>query len=128
MYLSYIVSQQVDNLGPLQSDFYPPTVINNPYNNQTYPGYAAFNGLSTLRDLQFLGTYTPSAYFSFTLQADHRDDFPAPIPFYYGAAPNVVSLRTSIRINSILSVQIQRSYYFGYANQGWNTWNIQFGP
>ncbi len=93
-------------MGPLQPIVYPPTIIDNPYNNQIYPGYAAFDGFSTTRDLQFAYTYTPTAYFSFTMQADKRNDFPAPIPYYYGNPPYSIAFRTQIRINSILSVQI----------------------
>jgi hypothetical protein len=128
MYLSYIVSNSGDYLGPLQDVVYPPTIINNPYNNTVYPGYAAFNGFSTTRDLQYAYTFTPTAYFSFTMQADKHDDFPAPIPYYYGNAPYSVSLRTQIRINSILSVQIGKSYGFGFANERWSGWTLQFGP
>ena len=128
MYLSYILSNSGDFLGPLQSVIYPPTIIDNPYNNQIYPGYAAFDGFSTTRDLQYAYTYTPTAYFSFTLQADKRKDFPAPIPYYYGNPPYSVSFRTQIRINSILSVQIARSYSFNFGNEGWSSWTLQFGP
>jgi len=128
MYLSYIVANYGDFLGPLQDVIYPPSVIDNPINHQIYPGYSAFNGFSTTRDLQYAYTYTPTPYFSFTLQADKRDDFPTPIPYYYGNPPYALNLRTQIRINSILSVQISKAYYFKYANQGWNQWTIQFGP
>lgn len=128
MYLSYIVSNFGDFLGPLQQVVYPPTVVDNPYNGLTYPGYAAFDGFSTTRDLQFAYTYTPTAYFSFTMQADKRNDFPAPIPYYYGAPPYSIAFRTQIRINSILSVQIAKTYSFMFANEGWSSWTVQFGP
>lgn len=127
MYLSYVVNNQQDILGPLQSVFYPPTVISNPYNGLTYPGYAAFNGLSTTRDLQYAYTYTPSAYFSSTISADKYDNFPQAIPFY-NSSPYDLTLRVNARINPILSVLISRTYYFNFGGQGWNQWGIQFGP
>jgi hypothetical protein len=107
---------------------YPPTIINNPVNGISYPGYAAFAGFSTTRDLQYAYTYTPTAYFSLTMQADKHDDFPAPIPFYYGNAPYSIAFRTQIRINSILSVQLAKSYSFEFGREGWSSWTLQFGP
>jgi hypothetical protein len=127
-YLSYIISNTGDYLGPLQQVVYPPTIIDNPYDNQIYPGYAAFDGFSTTRDLQFAYIYTPTPYFSFTIQADKHNDFPAPIPYYYGNPPYSIAFRTQIRINSILSVQIAKSYSFNFGNEGWSSWTIQFGP
>jgi hypothetical protein len=127
-YLSYIVTNQGDYLGPYQSVIYPPTVINNPYNGLTYPGWAAFDGFATQRDLQFNYTYTPTAYFSFTFQADHHKDFPDPIPYFYGNPPWAVTARTNIRLSSVLSLMIQRSYYFNFGNMGWSAWTVQFGP
>lgn len=127
MYLSYSVSNDQDVLGPLQQTFYPPTTINNPYNGLYYPGYSAFIGLSTTRDLQYSYTYTPTAYFSATVTADKYDNFPQAIPYFNGS-PYDMTLRVNARINPILSVLIQRTYYFNWGNQGWNQWTIQFGP
>jgi hypothetical protein len=128
MYLSYIISNQGDYLGPNQSLIYPSTVLDNPFNGQIYPGWAAFDGFATIRDLQFAYNFTPTPYFSFTLQADKHKDFPAPIPYWYGAPPYSISLRTQIRLSTVLSLQIARSYGFNFGNQGWSGWTIQFGP
>jgi hypothetical protein len=128
MYLSYIVSNDGDYLGALQEVFYPPTVIDNPHNNELYPGWSSFRGFSTTRDLQYAYTYIPTAYFSLTLQADKFDDYPAPIPYYYGVAPYTVALRTQFRISPILSLSVGKSYSFNFGNQGWSQWTVQFGP
>ena len=128
MYLSYIITQQGDFLGPLQSVIYPSQVIDNPYTGQIYPGFAAFDGFATLRDLQYAYNFTPTPYFSFTFQADKHKDFPEPIPYWYGAAPWSISMRTQIRLSSVLSLQLARSYNFNFGGQGWSGWTIQFGP
>jgi hypothetical protein len=128
MYLAYVVQNEGDYLGALQPVFYPPTVFSNPYNGQTYPGFAAFDGFVTLRTLTYSYTYTPTPYFSFTLVADKHKDFPDPIPYYWGNPPYDITGRIQMRISPILSVQIQRSYYFNFGPNGWNQWTVQFGP
>ena len=128
-YVAYVVGNQADVLGPLQSTFYPPTVINNPFDGKVYPGYAAFAGLATSHDLQFGYNYTPTPYFSFTVQADQRKDFPAPIPYFYGNPPYSVAFRTRFRLSPVISVDVQRSYFFNFGNQGWSpTFAVQVGP
>jgi len=128
MYLAYTVTNEGDYLGALQPVIYPPTVFNNPYNGQTYPGFAAFDGFVTLRTLQYSYTYTPTPYFSFTFVAEKHKDFPDPIPYYWGNPPYDVTGRIQARISPILSVLVQRSYFFNFGPQGWNQWTIQFGP
>jgi hypothetical protein len=128
-YLSYIISNQGDYLGDQQAAFYPSSVVNNPYDGKTYPGYAAFDGFATFRDLQFGYVFTPTPYFSLTLQADRHRDFPAPIPFFFGSPPYAITARTQFRINTRLSLTIQRSYYFNFGNMGWSpTFSVQAGP
>jgi hypothetical protein len=128
-YLSYVVSNQVDYLGALQQQFYPPTIIQNPYDGRTYPGYAAFQGLATSRDLQFAYNFTPTPYFSFSIQGDRHKDFPEPIPFYYGTPPWAVTARTQFRLSPTINVTVQRSYYFNFGNMGWSpTFSVQVGP
>ncbi|MGH7683527.1 MAG: hypothetical protein ACREMT_04200 [Vulcanimicrobiaceae bacterium] len=128
MYLAYVIQNEGDYLGALQPVMYPPTVFNNPFNGQTYPGFAAYDCFVTQRTLQYSYTYTPTPYFSFTFVAEKHKDFPDPIPYYWGNPPYDVTGRIQMRISPILSVQIQRSYYFNFGPQGWNQWLIQFGP
>ena len=128
-YVAYVVSNFGDFLGPLQDQIYPSTVINNPYDGKTYPGWAAFDGFATSRDLQFAYNWTPTPYFSLSAQLDQHTDFPEPIPFFYGNPPISISARTQFRVNPHLSVTVQRGYFFNFANEGWSpSFSIQFGP
>ena len=128
-YLSYIITNQGDFLGPLQQQIYPPTVVNNPFDGKTYPGYAAFQGFATQHDLQAAVNFTPTPYFSLTLQGDARKDFPEPIPYFYGNPPYSLTARTTFRISPTLSATIQRSYFFNFGNMGWSpTFSVQLGP
>jgi hypothetical protein len=126
MYLAYTITQEGDFAGPYQQDLYPG--YNMVVNGVTYPTWQNFHGLSTLRDLQYAYTYTPSAYFSATLVAEKHNDFPQGIPFFYGNPPYDVTGRLQIRISPILSVVIQRQYDFGFGPERWGAWGIQFGP
>lgn len=128
MYLSYVVANEGDYLGAQQNLIYPSEIVVSPITNEAYLGYSAFEGFATLRTLQYAYTFTPSAYTSFTFVADKHRDFPEPIPGFFGNAPYDVTFRAQTRINRVLSVLVQRSYYFNFGNQGWNSWTLQFGP
>ena len=128
MYLSYQIANEGDYLGAQQNFIYPSEIVTSPTTGLAYLGYSAFDGFATLRTLQYSYTFTPSAYTSFTFVADKHRDFPEPIPGFYGNAPYDVTFRAQTRINKVLSVLVQRSYYFNFGNEGWSSWAVQFGP
>lgn len=106
-------------------------------NGITYPGFAAFHGAATLRTLSLGAVYSNGGDFSFSLLVRKHTDFPAPIPQYFGFVPTNVlgqSLYTGyfgqppydvtgdvrMRLSRNFVLDVQRSYYFNYANLRWS--------
>jgi hypothetical protein len=134
-YLDYNVQNVADVYGAQQSVIYPgftPVV-----NGVAYPGYQAFHGTATFRTLSFGLNYSNGGNFTFNLLARKHTDFPAPIPFFFqfatpdvlgnftvqnflGQPPYDVTADVRMRINSHMSIDIQRSYYFNYSNLRWS--------
>ncbi len=135
-FLGYNVQNVGDYYGKLQSIVYPafaPVV-----NGVKYPGYAAFRGFATFRDLALDVTYNNGGYLSASLLARRHFDFPAPIPnffspppldilgnpiqgeYYLGEPPYDVTADMRVRINAHTSVDVSRSYYFNFGKRGWS--------
>jgi hypothetical protein len=135
-YLGYTVENLGDYYGELQDLVYRPFVP--VVGGTAYPGYAAFNGLATFRDLDFGVTYANGGNVSASIIAQKHDDFPKPIPnyfappplnnlgqpmwtqYYLGEPPYDVTADLRVRINPHTSIDFERSYYFHYGNRGWS--------
>ena len=136
-YLNYSVQNVGDHYtGALQSTYYPsyvPVVGGVPY-----PGYAAFQGVATFRTLALGVNYTNNGNFSASILARKHDDFPSAIPnffvpppldilgrelggaYYLGEPPYDVSADVRFRVNSHMSIDVSRAYYFNFGNRGWS--------
>ena len=135
-FLDYDVQNVGDYYGKLQSIIYKPFVP--VIDGVSYPGYAAFRGLATLRALSFDVTYTNGGNFSASILARKHADFPAAIPnffnpppldilgnemqgsYYLGEPPYDVRGDIRFRVNSHMSIDLSRAYYFHYGNRGWS--------
>lgn len=135
-FLSYDVDNVGDYYGALQSIVYPsfiPVVA-----GVKYPGYAAFRGIATFRALALDLTYTNAGNFSASLLARKHDDFPRPIPnyftqpaldnlgnpilsnYYLGEPPYDIRADVRVRVNSHMSIDLSRAYYFNFGYRGWS--------
>ncbi|MBV8149957.1 MAG: hypothetical protein JO101_08630 [Candidatus Eremiobacteraeota bacterium] len=128
-YIAYSVGQTGDFLGGLQDVFYPPTSVYDVYTGQVYASWQSFQGFATTHALTGALTYTPTPYFSFTVQAERHKDFPEPIPYFTGQPPYVLTARTHFRLTPLIGVDVARSYYFDWARMVWSpTFQVQIGP
>ncbi len=107
-------------------------------NGVAYPGYAAFQGMATFRDLSLDVTYTNGGNVSASILARRHDDFPKPIPnyfspppldvvgnpiwgqYYLGEPPYDVTADLRVRINPHTSIDFSRAYYFNFGSRGWS--------
>jgi len=127
-YLAYYINNVSDIYGSgSQSLAYPPYVPI--VGGVPYPGFAAFQGKATYRTLTGSFSLTPSPNLAFTFFAQSHRDFPAPIPFFYGSPPYNATADLRVRINAHTTLDIQRSYYFNFANQTLSPqWTFQVLP
>lgn len=135
-YLDYSVQNVADIYsGGLQPIVYPSfTPI---INGVAYPGYAAFQGIATFRTLSLGLNYNNGGNVAFNLLLRKHQDFPAPIPFFFqfaqpdqlgnfavqnylGQPPYDATGDLRLRINSHMSIDIQRTYFFNYSNLRWS--------
>lgn len=110
----------------------------------SYPGFAAFHGVATARTLSLGATFTHKDDFAATLLLRSHDDFPKPIPNFFGIPPtNILGQFTTgtflgqppfdatmdvrMRVARHLIIDVQRSYYspFSYPNFGMLQWSPQ---
>lgn len=135
-FLGYTVQNVGDYYGKLQSLVYQPFVP--VVGGVKYPGYAAFRGFATFREISFDMTYANGGNFSASLLARKHDDFPRPIPnffspppldilgneiqgqYYLGEPPYDARADVRFRINSHMSIDVSRAYYFNFGNRGWS--------
>lgn len=135
-FLGYTIQNVGDYYGSLQPLVYPSFVP--VVNGVKYPGYAAFRGIATFRDLSLNVTYANNGDFSASLLAQQHHDFPGPIPnyfatppldnlgnfvqgqYYLGEPPYDVRADVRFRINSHTSIDLSRAYYFNFGNRGWS--------
>lgn len=109
--------------------------------------FASFRGAATLRTLNFELNYLPNPDFNFSLLARKHDDFPAPFPngqifgaplrnpigqplnyTYLGQPPYDITPDLRFRLLPHMLLDVQRTYYFNYANQKWASWVVQVLP
>ncbi len=112
-----------------QSDAYP-SFAGVGIGNVLYPEYRAFRGFATTRALtgQILVTPNPGLTFSASMRTD--DDFPIAIPQQQsqpqvGVPPNQATFDVRFKVNSILSIDISRAYYFNWG--GYYRWGSPYG-
>lgn len=136
-FLGYSVENLGDYYGKLQDVAYRPFVP--VVDGVKYPGYAAFHGLATFRELSLGVTYANGGYVSASLLARKHIDFPKPIPNFfqpppldilgnqiYGAQPYLgeppydITADLRVRLNSHTSVDFSRAYYFNFGKRGWS--------
>jgi len=80
-----------------------------------WPGYFAFNGLTTLRTYSGQWTYQQRGDNQIQFTAWYTDDFPQ----YHGFGPPPLSANLNLtqRLTSMLKINLGRSYYFGWNKQ-----------
>lgn len=135
-FLGYSVENLGDYYGKLQSVVYPSFVP--VVNGVRYPGYAAFRGIATFRELTLDVTYNNGGNVSASILARKHDDFPSPIPnyfkpppldilgnpisgeYYLGEPPYDVTADVRVRINPHMSIDLSRAYYFNFGKRGWS--------
>jgi hypothetical protein len=136
-YLAYSLTETADYWGAAQLLAYPPGGIGGVQypNTATIPGYGTYSGLDAFRGLAItrnytLGIiYTPTGYANFALTVRRYYDNPAPIPGLYGQPPWQVTADVRFRLARQLQVDLNRSYYFNFANLRWQPqFGIQFSP
>jgi len=80
-----------------------------------WPGYFAYDGLTTLRTYSGQWTYQRRGDNQVQFTAWYTDDFPQ---FHgYGRPPLSVNLNVTQRLTSTLKINFGRSYYFGWNKQ-----------
>jgi hypothetical protein len=136
-FLGYSIENLGDYYGKLQTTVYPSFVP--VVDGVKYPGYAAFRGLATFRELSFDLTYTNGGNVSASLLARKHVDFPKPIPNFFatppldilgnqilggqpylGEPPYDITADVRLRLNAHTSIDISRAYYFHFGNRGWS--------
>ena len=134
-FASYSVQNTGDYYGALQSIVYPSYVP--VVDGVADPGYAAFNGVATFRTLSVDVNYSNNGNFAASLLARKHTDFPKPFPGlfptpvlnilgqqqlanYLGEPPYDVTAEVRARINSRMSIDLARSYFFNYGGQRWS--------
>jgi hypothetical protein len=80
-----------------------------------WPGYFAYDGLTTLRTYSGQWTYQRRGDNQIQFTAWYTDDFPQ---FHgYGRPPLSANLSITERLSSMLKINLGRSYYFGWNKQ-----------
>jgi hypothetical protein len=102
-----------------------PSVIGIGVNNQQYPSYKAFRGFATTRALTEQLLYVPSTKLSMSLSFREDRDFPEAVPQpvgepQTGLSPYEATYDIRYRFNSILAIDVQRSYFFNWG--GYYRW------
>lgn len=131
--LSYTNLNIADFYGAYQLYVYPSYAPVSQANGQRYPGYRAFRGLSDSRSFTQQLVFTPSPALTAAVAMRENDDFPVPIPGLpqtmgnvisfnnYGPSPYQLTLDLRFRVNSLLYLDVGRSYFFGFGRfQRWS--------
>ncbi|HKU68490.1 MAG TPA: hypothetical protein VJP85_12000 [Candidatus Baltobacteraceae bacterium] len=136
-FLGYSIENVGDYYGKLQDLVYRPFVP--VVDGVAYPGYAAFHGIATFRELSLGVTYANGGYVSASLLARKHVDFPKPIPNFFqpppldvlgnpinggqpylGEPPYDLTADLRVRVNSHTSIDFSRAYYFNFGKRGWS--------
>ncbi len=137
---SYTNANIADFYGAQQSQIYPATIAISPATGEQYPQYLAFRGLSTSRSFREQLVFTPSTSVNASLTMRENDDFPIAVPGIsqtvgnvtyfnnYGVTPYQFTADVRVRLNSLLVLDVSRSYYFNFGGyQRWSpTFTVQF--
>ena len=95
----------------------------------TFGGQRTFRGFATSRSVTGSMVYTPTQYFGLNLQLARFTDFPKPVPGFYGQPPVQFTGDLRFRLSKQVLVDINRQYYFNFANERWTPQlGIQFSP
>ncbi|MBV9102367.1 MAG: hypothetical protein JO060_02190 [Candidatus Eremiobacteraeota bacterium] len=139
VYAAYQLQNVGDFFGAQQLIAYPPGSAG-AYNGAgqfvpvPFPDYAAFRGFSTQRGFVEGFSFTPNPYFQTSLTMRENHDWPAPIApsSLYGLTgrpPLELDGDVRLRVNRTTSVDIGRSYYFGFGDLRWSPqFSIRVGP
>lgn len=91
-----------------------------------YPGFFAYDGLSTLRTYSLQSTFQGPNDFTFQLTVSHYHDFPQ---FHgYGRPPLTASATMTARLTSTLKATISRGYTFGILGQRYSQYTFALSP
>jgi hypothetical protein len=134
-YIGYSITNTGDYYGALQSQAYPPQIPVSPITGQSYPGYAAFEGLATSHSLSESLIWTASQNLTLNLIWRENHDFPIAVPYMVaplafgqsmgnqqgdiGVSPQQLTGDLRIRLRPNLLVDLTRSYYFNWGNRRW---------
>ena len=132
-FLTYDVNNTADRWGAQQLAAYPVGTLGcgdtcvTPFGS--FSGQDAFRGLATSHGLTAGTVYTPSQYFTFSLQMAHYRDFPEPVPGLYGQPPYQLTLDLRVRLSRQVLLDLGRQDYFNFGNERWTPqFAIQFSP
>jgi hypothetical protein len=128
-FVAYEIKTTDDYWGAQQLAAYPanPNVVTTPFG--TFSGQAAFRGLATSRGYTASAIYTPTRLFELNLMLQRFYDTPAPVPGVYGQPPWQLAADMRVRLSRQILLDVQRSYYFNFANERWTPqFGIQFSP
>jgi hypothetical protein len=123
-FLAYEIKTTGDYWGSQQLAAYPVAadIVTTPFGS--FSGQSAFRGLATSRGYTSSLVYTPTAFFAFNVTLSRFYDTPAPVPGLYGQPPWQLTADVRIRISRQILLDLDRSYYFNFANERWTP---QFG-
>jgi hypothetical protein len=133
---SYTNANIADFYGAQQSLVYPASVAVSPATGEVYPQYLAFRGLSTSRSFRQQLVFTPSTAVNASISMRENDDFPIAVPGIsttvgnvtyfnnYGIPPYQFTADVRFRLNSLLVLDVSRSYFFNFG--GFQRWSPAF--
>ncbi|GAC1441859.1 MAG: hypothetical protein NVSMB59_03010 [Vulcanimicrobiaceae bacterium] len=139
---SYSIGNTGDYWGARQSEVYPSAAAYNTFTGEVFDGFRAFRGFATTHSLVQQAVFTPND--AITLNATMREnrDFPRAVPGppfatstafsgssalgfqNYGATPYQADLDLRVRLNSLITLDIGRSYFFNFG--GYQRWSPTF--
>jgi hypothetical protein len=139
VFLGYSIDNVKDVYGAAQREAYPVIAV------PQAPGYAAFQGFATFRTLTLGTLYSPNPFFALAVAMQKNTNFPVAVPAlftptqsnvlgvnpaanYLGQAPYALPINLRVRVNPSLSLNAQTAYYFNFAGQTWNGFQLQFLP
>jgi hypothetical protein len=125
----YQVSNTGDYYGARQLEFYPAFGPVTAPDGSVFTSFDSFRGFSTSRSWTGSAVFTPNPNFALNLTATRRYDYPAPIPGAFGLPPVQFSPDMRIRLTKFILMDVNRTYFFNFANQKWTPQlGVTFGP
>jgi hypothetical protein len=126
--LIYTQSADLEQYGNLQALFFPPPIgtIVTP-DGTPWPGYAAYTGASTARQLQFGLQLVTSPSTTYRVTYAHTDDFPQ--YHGYGRPVDQLALDVRFRLAPNIGIDLGRGYDFAWGGTRWvPTWQFAILP